>query len=74
MNLTNKKKTFKFLVCIILNLQLLNENSYLKFQIKKIIFLYFIIFFLFLKCFFKKYTKFFKLKKIQHDKKIKHVQ
>lgn len=35
MNLTNKKKTFKFLVCIILNLQLLNENSYLKFQIKK---------------------------------------
>lgn len=63
MNLTNKKKTFKFLVCIILNLQLLNENSYLKFQIKKIIFLYFIIFFLFLKCFLKKYTKFFKLKK-----------
>lgn len=46
MNLTNKKKTFKFLVCIILNLQLLNENSYLKFQIKKIIFLYFIIFFI----------------------------
>lgn len=35
MNLTNKKKTFKFLICIILNLQLLNENSYLKFQIKK---------------------------------------
>lgn len=47
MNLTNKKKTFKFLVFIILNLQLLNENSYLKFQIKKIIFLYFIIFFYF---------------------------
>lgn len=46
MNLTNKKKTFKFLVCIILNLQLLNENIYLKFQIKKI-FLYFIIFFYF---------------------------
>lgn len=46
MNLTNKKKTFKFLVCIILNLQLLNENIYLKFQIKKIIFLYFIIFFI----------------------------
>lgn len=63
MNLTNKKKTFKFLVCIILNLQLLNENSYLKFQIKKIIFLYFIIIFLLLKSFFKKYTKFFKLKK-----------
>lgn len=52
MNLTNKKKTFKFLVCIILNLQLLNENIDLKFQIKKIIFLYFIIFFLFLKSFF----------------------
>lgn len=45
MNLTNKKKTFKFLVCIILNLQLLNENIYLKFQIKKN--LYFIIFFYF---------------------------
>lgn len=39
MNLTNKKKTFKFRVCIILNLQLLNENSYLKFQIKKFFFI-----------------------------------
>lgn len=52
MNLTNKKKTFKFLVCIILNLQLLNENIDLKFQIKKIIFLYFIIFFFISEMFF----------------------
>lgn len=63
MNLTNKKKTFKFLVCIILNLQLLNENIYLKFQIKKNNLSLFHYFFLFLKSFFKKYTKFFKLKK-----------
>lgn len=52
MNLTNKKKTFKFLVCIILNLQLLNENSYLKFQIKKNNLSLFHYFFLFLKSFF----------------------
>lgn len=46
MNLTNKKKTFKFLVCIILNLQLLNENIYLKFQIKKNLSLFHYFFFI----------------------------